>query len=205
MSKEVHIGIPVKSLRPTQMTVGFREVALKRKKWREAGPKHQPALLRSHVIPAVCGPGKKLYIVDHHHFARALLEEEAGEVAVYLLADLSRLPKAEFWTFLDNSAWCHAYDRKGRRCELADIPKQLSKLDDDPFRSLVGSLIRGGKVAKTDKPFFEFLWADFLRNRMDHALVDDHYDKAVNAAAKLATSKHAEDLPGWCGVNDSGA
>ena len=204
MSKAVRIGIPVKTLRPTQMTVGFREVELKRKQWRDAGPKHQPGLLRTHVLPAITGPGNAPFIVDHHHFARALLEEGAGDVAVYLLADLSHLPKSEFWTFLDNSAWCHAYDRKGRRCDLADIPKHLSKLEDDPFRSLVGSLVRGGSLAKTDKPFFEFLWADFLRNRMDHALVDDHYDKAVKAAGKIAAGKSAKDLPGWCGANDGG-
>ena len=144
------------------------------------------------------------YIVDHHHFARALLEEKAGDIAVFVLADLSHLPKPEFWTFLDNSAWCHAYDRKGRRRKLEDIPKHLSKLENDPFRSLVGGLIRVGKIAKTDKPFFEFLWADFLRNRMDHALVDDDYNKAIKAAGKIAASKSAKDLPGWCGANDGG-
>lgn len=204
MSKAVRIGVPIKDLRPTQMTVGFREVELKRKQWRDAGPKHQPDLLRTHVLPAVSGPGNVPYIVDHHHFARALLEEKTGDVAVYLLADLSHLPKSEFWTFLDNSSWCHPYDRKGRRCELADIPKHLSKLEDDPFRSLVGGLVRGGKIAKTNKPFFEFLWADFLRNRLDYALVDDDYDKAVKAAGKIAQGKTAKDLPGWCGANDGG-
>ena len=204
MSEALRIGIPIKKLRPTQMTAGFREVELKREEWRDAGRKHQPELLRKHVIPAVLGPGKVPYIVDHHHFALALLEEKAGDVAVYLLADLSHLPKPEFWTFLDNSAWCHAYDAKGRRCDLADIPKRLSQLEDDPFRSLVGSLIRVGKVAKTEKPFFEFLWADFLRNRLDHALVEGHYDKAVKLASKIAVSKAAKDLPGWCGSNDGG-
>ena len=142
--------------------------------------------------------------MDYYHFARALLEEKAGDVVVYLLADPSHLPKPVFWTFLDNSAWCHAYDAKGRRCYLADIPKRLSKLEDDPFRSLVGSLIRVGKVAKTEKPFFEFLWADFLRNRLDHALVEGHYDKAAKLASKIAVSKAAQDLPGWCGSNDGG-
>ena len=174
MSGAVQIGTPVKKLRPTQMTAGFREVELKCDEWRRAGRKHQPELLRKHVVPAFLGSGKTPYIVDHHHFALELLEEKAGDVAVHLLADLSHLPGPEFWTVLDNSAWCHAYDAKGRRCDLEDIPKRLSQLADDPFRSLVGSLIRDGKVTKTEKPFFEFLWADFLRNRLDHALVDDH-------------------------------
>ena len=79
MSEALRIGIPIKKLRPTQMTAGFREVELKRVEWRSAGRKHQPELLRKHVVPAVLGPGKAPYIVDHHHFALALLEEKAGD------------------------------------------------------------------------------------------------------------------------------
>ena len=29
-------------------------------------------------------------------------------VAVFVVADLDNLPKDEFWSFLDNSNWCHA-------------------------------------------------------------------------------------------------
>jgi hypothetical protein len=36
MSDPIPIGVPVTDLRPTQMTVGFREVEIKRRQWREA-------------------------------------------------------------------------------------------------------------------------------------------------------------------------
>ena len=192
------LGIALDELRPTQMTVGYREVATKRREWHEAGGKDRIKLLRSHIVPAVIGPKGRHYIVDHHHFARALLEEKASHVGVYVLADLSHLGKDEFWTFLDNSDWCHAYDDKGRRRELSEIPKKLTALDDDPYRSLVGQLIRSGGCAKSSKPFSEFLWADFLRRRIEPSLVDVHFDKAVTAAVKLARSGAARSLPGWC-------
>jgi hypothetical protein len=199
MTKEVPIGIEVEELRPTQMTVGFREVEVKRRQWHEADAAKRSQLLRSHVLPAVIGPKGRPYIVDHHHFARALLAEKAGCVAVYVLADLSDLPKPEFWTFLDNSAWCHAYNETGRRCELDDIPKNLADLTDDPYRSLGGALIRAGACAKSDKPFSEFLWADFLRRRIETKLVKQHFDAALRSAIEIARSEKAQSLPGWCG------
>ena len=204
MTHSVPIGIPVGELRPTQMTVGLREVEQKRRHWHEADEAGRSHLLRRHVLPAVIGPKERTYIVDHHHFARALLEEKAGCVAVYILADLSGLPRPEFWTFLDNSAWCHAYDAKGRRCELGAIPKHLSDLADDPYRSLVGDLIRAGGVAKSGKPFAEFLWADFLRHRIDRDVAGGDPAKALAAALALAKGGAAASLPGWCGENRSG-
>jgi hypothetical protein len=205
MAQGVPIGIEVGDLRPTQMTVGFREVEVKRRQWREADEVHRSHLLRRHVIPAVVGPKNRAYIVDHHHFARALLEEKAGEVAVYILANLSDLPKPEFWTFLDNSAWCHAYDKHGKRRELDDIPKLLADLADDPYRSLVGALIRHGGCAKSDKPFSEFLWADFLRRRIDEQIVTQDFDAALQKAIAIAKSGQAQSLPGWAGENAGGA
>jgi len=135
MTHPLPIGVPVTALRPTQMTVGFREVDVKRRQWREADDEARTQLLRRHVVPAVVGPKGRHYIVDHHHFTKALLDEKAPLVAVYVIADLGGLAKQEFWTFLDNSDWCHAYDAEGKRCALADIPKSLADLADDPFRS----------------------------------------------------------------------
>src|ERR1700733_3507632 len=106
MSDPLPIGVPVAELRPTQMTVGFREVEIKRREWRQADGTARAKLLRRHVVPAVVGPKERLYIVDHHHFTKALLDEAAVEVAVYVIDDLSHLAKDEFWTFLDNSARC---------------------------------------------------------------------------------------------------
>jgi len=199
MPKLLPIGVPLTDLRPTQMTVGFREVEIKRRQWHDADNEERTKLLRRHVVPAVVGPKGHLYIVDHHHFTKALLDEKASLVAIYLISDLEKLGKDEFWTFLDNSDWCHAYDGDGKRCALADIPKSLSELTDDPFRSLVGELIRAGGCAKTGAPFFEFLWADFLRRRVKRTLVEKDFGTALVKALDLAKSTDAKSLPGWSG------
>jgi hypothetical protein len=203
MSEPLPIGVSLSDLRPTQMTCGFREVGIKRRQWREADPDQRVKLLRLHVVPAVIGPKGRYYIVDHHHFTRALLEEKAPSVAVYVQADVSHLPKDEFWTYLDNSDWCHAYDADGERCALGDIPKHLMDLLDDPFRSLVGELIRAGGCAKSDKPFFEFLWADFLRRRIKRQLVEQDFGSALVKALDLAKGADARSLPGWSGADPS--
>ncbi|MHB8286050.1 MAG: ParB-like protein [Caulobacteraceae bacterium] len=203
MSDPLPIGVPIADLRPTQMTVGFREVDIKRRQWREADEPARAKLLRRHVVPTVVGPKGRHYIVDNHHFTKALLEEKAPEIAVYIVADLENLAKDEFWTFLDNSAWCHAYDAKGERCALSDIPKSLSDLTDDPYRSLAGELIRAGGCAKSSKPFSEFLWADFLRRRIKTHLVEKDFEKALAKAVELAKSHDAKSLPGWSGASDS--
>jgi hypothetical protein len=201
MPNALPLGVPIADLRPTQMTVGFHEVAIKRRQWREADDEARVGLLRRHVVPAVVGPKGRLYIVDHHHFTKALLEERAKTIAVYIIADLEGLAKKEFWTFLDNSDWCHAYDADGRRCELSDIPRTLLELADDPFRSLVSALIRAGGCAKTNTAFFEFLWADFLRRRIKRPLVEKDFATALAHAVDLAKGADAKSLPGWSGAD----
>ncbi|WP_158914759.1 ParB-like protein [Caulobacter sp. S45] len=203
MSDPLPFGVSLKDLRPTQMTVGFREVEIKRRQWRDADDAERTKLLRRHVVPAVLGPKGRTYIVDHHHFTKALLEEKAGAVGVYIQADLSHLAKKEFWTFLDNSDWCHAYDAEGERRALSNIPKSISELVDDPFRSLVAELIRAGGCAKTSVPFFEFLWADFLRRRIKPHLVEADFGSALVSALELAKSPDAKSLPGWSGADPS--
>jgi hypothetical protein len=93
----------------------------------------------------------------------------------------------------------HAFDDKGRRRGHTDIPKTVSGLIDDPFRSLAGELRRAGGYAKDTTPFSEFLWADFLRRRIKRNAVEDNFTRAMEKALQLAKSRDAGYLPGWCG------
>ena len=194
--------VAVKSLRPTQITVGMREVDQKRKRWREHKGKKKAAFLGRHMIPVIRGPKDRLYVIDHHHLARALLDEGQTDVVVSVVADLRALDRTTFWSFLDNRAWCHPYDNHGERQDFAIIPKTLSELSDDVFRGLAGELREKGGYAKDLTLFEEFLWADFLRDRIDAELVTADFDAALAKARKLAKSKDAKFLPGWCGPSD---
>jgi hypothetical protein len=191
--------VAIDELRPTQMTVGFREVAEKRREWKERSAEHAGEYLGRHMVPAVLGPKRRYYLVDHHHLALALHEEKQKDVLVTVMADLSALPKTTFWTYLDNRAWCHPYDAAGKRRTFDDIPKDVAELADDPYRSLAGELRRAGGFAKDTTPFSEFLWADFLRPRVRAKQIGDRFSAALERAMSLAKSEEAGYLPGWCG------
>jgi hypothetical protein len=193
--------VAIAELRPTQITVGFREVAEKRREWRERGGELGSEYLGKHMIPVVKGPKDRFYILDHHHLCRALQEERQAHILVTKWADLSSLKKSEFWTFLDNRGWCHPYDAKGVRLDFDEIPTKVAEMADDPFRSLAGELRRAGGYAKETTPFAEFIWADFLRRRVKPELVAEDFAAALTKAVKLARDKKAGYLPGWCGPN----
>jgi hypothetical protein len=174
--------VPTANLRPTQLTVGMREVEAKRKRWREIAAKEGRKFLGKHMIPTVLGSKARHYVVDHHHLARALHDEGVKDVAVTLIANLSKLEQDEFWTVMDNRSWMHPFDSKGQRRHYRDIPKRMTDLVDDPFRSLAGELRRAGGFAKDTTPFSEFLWADFLRRRMKRKTVERDFERAVEKA-----------------------
>ena len=192
--------IPILSLRPTQMTVGMREVREKRKRFKDhKSKKKQAELLGKHMIPVVLGPDKRHYVIDHHHLARALHEEGIKDILVTVVADLTMVDRDAFWGVLDNKRWVYPFNARGERCHFSEIPKTVVELKDDPFRSLSGELRRAGGFSKDTTPFSEFLWADFLRRRIPRKAVDDNFSKSMEKALALAKSGDAVYLPGWCG------
>ena len=191
--------VPLKRLRPTQMTVGYREVRLKQEEWAGLGKKRRRAAMREAFLPAVIGPKNAYYILDHHHSAIALEREEADYVQVGLVKDLSSLETEEFWVYLDHVSWVHPYDEDGRRRPLKDMPSTLSALRDDPYRSLAGEVRDQGGFAKADAPFLEFLWTNYFRRHVKAKMVKAHFKKAVATCLERAHSKSAQHLPGWVG------
>jgi hypothetical protein len=195
--------VPIADLRPTQITVGMREVDAKRRQWKaKATNKATKAeeFLGKHLIPVILGPKNRHYVIDHHHLARALHEEGVDGVLITVVANLTKLDRDAFWFNLDNRGWMHPFDDQGRRRDYKDIPKSVSELVDDPFRSLAGELRRAGGFAKETTPFSEFLWADFLRRRIKRKEVEQDFDESLNEALSLAKSEEAAYLPGWVGA-----
>jgi hypothetical protein len=186
------------------MTVGYREVAEKRRGWREKSGDKGPVFLGQHMIPVLLGPKERHYVIDHHHLARALYDEGVEDILVSVVADLRSLKNEEFWVLADNRGWCHPYDSAGQRRDFDDIPTSIARLADDPFRSLAGELRRAGGFAKDTIPFSEFIWADFLRRRIKRRTVESRFPRALARALALAKSDTAAHLPGWCGPSSDG-
>jgi hypothetical protein len=129
--------VAILDLRPTQMTVGMREVKAKRKRWhddaRKRGKefkKRGEEFLGKHMIPVILGLKSRYYIIDHHHLARALHDDGVSEVAVTVIANLSKLDHDSFWYVMDNHDWTHPFV-EGRRRSYSDLPKSVDKLIDD--------------------------------------------------------------------------
>src|SRR6202007_1550548 len=175
--------IPILSLRPTQMTVGMREVKEKRKRWRgHKSKKKQAELVGRHQLPGALAPEKNYYVGDHHHIACALHHEGIKDILVTVIGDLTMVQHDAFWGVMDNKRWVYPYDAKGERRHFKDLPKSITDLKDDPFRSLAGELRRSGGFAKDTTPFSEFLWADFLRRQMGRKVVEEDFSKAIEKA-----------------------
>jgi len=191
--------VEIADLRPTQITVGMREVDVKRRELTHRPVKKIGPFLGAHMIPVVLGPRRRHYIIDHHHLSLALQRAGVSRVLVTVVADLSELEPDQFWVVLDHRAWAHPYDARGRRRDFHAIPKSVSGLRDDVFRSLAGALRRAGGFAKDTTPFSEFLWADFLRRRISRKRAEHAFSRMMKEAMTLAKSRDARYLPGWSG------
>jgi hypothetical protein len=109
----------------------------KREHWRAENAKKGEKFLGKHMIPVILGPKHRHYVIDHHHLARALHDEGVKNVAVTVIANLSKLDRDTFWFVMDCHDLTHTFV-DGRRRPYSDLPKSVDKLIDDPFRSLAG-------------------------------------------------------------------
>ena len=88
------IPVPIKELRPTQITVGMREVKAKRKRWEQH--KGKEGFLGSHMIPVIVGPKGRFYVIDHHHLVPGPARRGTEGHSRDRRRDLSRLKRTPF-------------------------------------------------------------------------------------------------------------
>ncbi len=190
----------VLSLHPTQVNVGEIEVAAKIKK--EEFSKMKKAALEEferkdkNLEPTVIGPNGVLYIIDHHHLARALWESHIASTYCKIAANFSKASEADFWEKMKKKNWVYPYD-KGIPVPYVSIPDSVGKLTDDPYRSLAGAV--GNEKAFNDSGvlFAEFYWADYFRKHISLKKINDHFKEAVEEAKKIAHCNEAKKLPGY--------
>lgn len=193
MAKKVRIT----ELKPTQMTLGMYFVSLNLAAFRKLRKKRLKKLIERKVVPAVRGPNKQYWMIDRHHFCRSLFETGETSVNVKKILDCSHLGKSEFAHVMEKSGLIHPYDEAGDRLRFNDLPTGIGGLTNDPYRTLAGLVREHGGFRKEKRPYAEFLWADFYRERVDRNLLTGDFSNAVELAVKLAGSNEASHLPGW--------
>ena len=191
----------VLELRPTQFAVGMIQV---KDKEAELAAKSGPALSayqRRHPEPTVKGPGGALFIVDHHHLARAMADRGIETTFCRLEADYSGLDPDSFWAKMADQHWAYLYDENGDPRIPADLPKTVEGLKDDAYRSLASAVQDRGGFAKVSTPFAEFEWANYFRGRISAADIQSNFQKSVGEALAMATKREACSLPGYKGAS----
>lgn len=191
--------VGTEELFPTQFTAGHFEVNLKTLQLADQiiiG--NLERYLISHPMPAVIGPGNRVYITDGHHFTKSAHASNVPHVVVEIERNWSNLSEEEFWQKMLEHKWVYLYRLGEGPFDPSELPKSMGELINDPYRSLAYSTRKAGGYAKSKERYAEYAWADFLRTRVD--LNEDNFGAAVVQAVEIARSLEAKGLPGWtCG------
>ena len=187
-------------LRPTQFTLGMREVEEKVKKIKKMNEKELHEYLHSHPVPVVICSDGNAHLIDHHHLVRACWEAGVDHVIIEIKDDFSDHSQPHFWDKMKDSKWVHLYDQFGKGPhEPHQLPFDIRGLADDLYRSLAWMVREEGGFEKTGEPFSEFKWADFFRKHIQIPRTPDGFEKAIKEAMKLVHSPEAKNLPGYKG------
>lgn len=189
--------IHIEDLHPTQSFLGMREVRIKTRKIDEMDKEERKDFLKKEAVPVIIGPGQKLYSIDHHHLARAVLESGHEKVYIQVIADKSEMSAFQFWNWMKMKSYVYLKNEKGQAIEVGALPKSIGAMKNDSFRSLAGEVRDRGGFEKTKKPFMEFEWALFFRRFISPEELSRNFDAAAERAVKLSHSEAAAGLPGY--------
>ncbi len=191
--------VPIKKLHPTQFAVGYREVDQRASGIARKSHKELASYLSEHLALLVIGPGGEPYLVDGHHLCMAMLKARKGKtVEARVEANWRNLSAPEFWSQMRGSNYVYLYDNRGRGpLDVTQLPKRITGLTDDPYRSLAWEVRDRGGFQRTTISFSEFQWANFFRKRIAIGPNPEDFNKAVEAALRLSHTAEAKGLPGF--------
>jgi hypothetical protein len=186
-------------LHPTQSAVGMREVEMRIAKMKGWSAKKRERYMQEKTAPIVVGPGNKVYLLDHHHLARLLLESKIMPMMyAETKGNYAALPEREFWATMKERKWVYLFDEAGRPLkDPSQLPERIMDLRDDPYRSLSWLVREQNGYEEVDVPHLEFLWANFFRPRIKIDSDKEGYDRALREAMRLCHSPEAKALPGY--------
>jgi len=184
---------------PTQTAVGMREVQMRMERMKAWSVKKRERFMKEKTAPIVIGPGNEVYLLDHHHLARLLLESKMLP-AMYaeIKGNYSALSERDFWAAMKEHKWVYLFDEAGRPLDApSHLPKRIMDLRDDPYRSLSWLVREQNGYREVDAPYLEFEWANFFRSRVTIEPGKEGCERAVPAALLVCHSPEAKQLPGY--------
>jgi hypothetical protein len=187
------LKLPILDLKPAQIALGLLEVEQKIQDYAHLSRDDFHEHSAMHPVPVVKS-SHGYYIIDHHHLCRAYHELGHRHVTLDLLADFSAFAPAPFWELMEKASWVLPQDQYGIRHPYRHLPMDVRGMADDPYRSLVWKLKTLGRWIKPQRPFAEFVTANFLRGRVEIANTRDSFDQAVAAATALIDRLTPEEL-----------
>lgn len=173
------------------------------------------------LLTVIFGYHNQYYIVDGHHHAYALwlLYHNSGlcddlstcDIPVYVntIHNYANddFPLAEFWQKMtdQNYFWPWTYDATAKQYipfSYADLPTGVSKMGDDPYRSVFGLARKWGDFKKptgNQLNFYQFKWAACLLQYFNFSSINTNpdYNKLI-LDARLALKNNASDMMAIC-------
>ena len=192
----------------TQASFGAIVAECKREKLDAMDSDDRVSYLRKHQVPVVVAPkadDSRMYMVDHHHLSRAVLDssvESSDGKYVYVCVDDKAdkdLDMASFWnSVMRDRVWLK--DAHGDSIDVSQLPASVAQLANDPFRTLgwytreSHAWIKCGDDGTDVLPqcqhgedpvlFMEFIWGNYLRKTLT-------FDQGAVYSSSLPTAVHA--------------
>ena len=159
--------------------------------------------LNSKVAPAIIGPDQNYYITDRHHtsfsITKALIPEDLKTLEIEILHDWSQLSLTEFETKMIQNNYVWLIDETHTKRDIKSLPKNISNLTDDPYRSLAWKVRKKGGFSKVKVSYLEFYWGMFFKKNGIKLTSSNPKEIAIvlEKAMSLARSNKANHLPGF--------
>jgi hypothetical protein len=154
----------ISEFRPTEPDDGDYEVKVKTDDYEDFSHKKMRKLLQEKPVPVVIGPDGALYLIDHHHTARALWNVGQKHMIVTIQDNWSHLGAGHpnrmrlFWDKMILNGDCYLKLVSGETVDplSPSFPQNLNELGNNPYRSLIDLMSKNGDFVPSGLPYDEF-------------------------------------------------
>jgi len=187
-------------LHPTQFGVGMLQVSDEMRKLKNKSPAGLRKTALKKRIAVVIGPDGNLWLVDRHHFSRALWELGERQAPVSIVGRIDQ--HDGFWQAMKAAKWAWLYDERGNPLEPAALPRQIKDMPDYSYRALAGFAEDEHFFNKPGQIYFiEFAWARYFGEQLGWApITADNLPQRLDQARRVACQPAAATLPGYPGA-----